>query len=118
MFTVCVGLVFRSKYVQFAIICSLQYSMNINTVEVVPHSDLLQHICIVKLKNSDGSFSYAYKPLSVLTATTPPFKVFIACIGATFALLMLPKFPSPNCLSILSQSRGNSQNMSLERLTP
>ena len=53
MFTVCVGLVFRSKYVQFPIICSLQYSLNINTVEVDPHSDLL-HIYIVKPKNSDG----------------------------------------------------------------
>ncbi len=50
MFTVCVGLVFRSKYLQFPIICSLQYSININTVEVDPHSDLL-HICIVKRKN-------------------------------------------------------------------
>ena len=50
MFTVCVGLVFRSKYMQFPIICSLQYSININTVEVDPHSDLL-HICIVKPKN-------------------------------------------------------------------
>ena len=50
MFTVCVGLVFRSKYVQFPIIFSLQYSININTVEVEPHSDLL-HICIVKPKN-------------------------------------------------------------------
>ncbi len=39
MFTVCVGLVFRSKYVQFPIICSLQYSININTVEVDPHSE-------------------------------------------------------------------------------
>ena len=36
MFTVCVGLVFRSKYVQFPIICSLQYSININTVGVDP----------------------------------------------------------------------------------
>ena len=36
MFTVCVGLVFRSKYVQFPIICSLQYSININIVEVDP----------------------------------------------------------------------------------
>ena len=51
MFTVCVGLVFRSKYVQFPIIFSLQYSININTVEVDPHSDLL-HICIVKPKNT------------------------------------------------------------------
>ncbi len=50
MFTVCVGLVFRSKYVQFPIICSLQYSININTVEVDPHSNLL-HMCIVKPKN-------------------------------------------------------------------
>ncbi len=50
MFAVCAGLVFRTKYVQFPIICSLQYSININTVEVDPHSDLL-HICIVKPKN-------------------------------------------------------------------
>ncbi len=50
MFTVCVGLVFRSKYAQFPIICSLQYSINFNTVEVDPHSDLLR-ICIVKPKN-------------------------------------------------------------------
>ena len=50
MFTVCVGLVFRSKCVQFPIICSFQYSININTVKVDPHSDLL-HICIVKPKN-------------------------------------------------------------------
>ncbi len=51
MFIVYVGLVFCSKYVQFPVICSLQYSININTVEVDPHSDLL-HICIVKPKNS------------------------------------------------------------------
>ena len=38
------------KYVQFPIICSLQYSIDINTVEVDPHSDLL-HIGIVKSKN-------------------------------------------------------------------
>ena len=50
MFTVCVGLVFRGKYVQFPIICSVQYSINTNTVEVDPHSDLL-HICMVKPKN-------------------------------------------------------------------
>ncbi len=50
MFAVCAGLVFCSKYVQFPIICSLQYSININTVEVDPHSDLL-HIYIVKPKN-------------------------------------------------------------------
>ena len=52
MFTVCVGLVFRSNYMKFLIICSLQYSININTVEIDPHSDLL-HICIVKPKNSN-----------------------------------------------------------------
>ncbi len=59
MFTVCVGLVFHSKYVQFPIICSLQYSININTVEVDPYSDLL-HICIVKPKNwvRIGSIGY------------------------------------------------------------
>ena len=38
------------KYVQFPVICSLQHSININTVEVDPHSDLL-HICIMKPKN-------------------------------------------------------------------
>ena len=36
MFAVCAGLVFRTKYVQFLIICSLQYSINISTVEVDP----------------------------------------------------------------------------------
>ncbi len=51
MFTVCVGLVFRRKHVQFPIICFLQYSININTVEVDRHSDLL-HIFVVKPKNS------------------------------------------------------------------
>ena len=40
MFTVCAGLVFHSEYVQFPNIFSLQYSININTVEVDPHSDL------------------------------------------------------------------------------
>ena len=59
MFTVCVGLVFRCKYVQFPIICSLQYSININTVEVDPHSDLL-HICIVKPKNSPSTMAVIY----------------------------------------------------------
>ena len=48
MFTVCVGLVFRSKYVQFLIISSVQYTINNNTVEVDPHLHLL-HIFIVKL---------------------------------------------------------------------
>ena len=38
---------------QFPIICSLQYSINIITVEVDPHSDLL-HICIVKPKNTSS----------------------------------------------------------------
>ncbi len=41
---------------QFPIICSLQYSINIITVEVDPHSDLL-HICIVKPKNSHTKFA-------------------------------------------------------------
>ena len=50
MFSLCVGLVFRSKHVQFPIICSLQYSINVNAVEVDPHSNLL-YICIVKPKN-------------------------------------------------------------------
>ena len=36
---------------QFPIICSLQYSININTVGVDPHPDLL-HIYIVKPKNT------------------------------------------------------------------
>ena len=43
MFTVCVGLKFFSKYVQLRTICSLQYSININTVQVDPHSNLLQN---------------------------------------------------------------------------
>ncbi len=55
MFTVYVGLVFRSKFVQFPVICSLQYSININIVEVDPHSDLL-HICIVKPKNIEEKY--------------------------------------------------------------
>ena len=42
MFTLCVGLVFRSRYMQFPIFCSQSTSF---TVEVDPHSDLL-HICI------------------------------------------------------------------------
>ncbi len=50
MFTVRVDLVFCSKYVQFPLISSLQHSINISTVEVDPHSDLM-HICIVKPKN-------------------------------------------------------------------
>ncbi len=51
MFTVCVGRVFRSKYVQFPIFCSVQYSININTAEVYPNSDIL-HIYIVKPEKS------------------------------------------------------------------
>ncbi len=62
MSTVCVGLVFRSKYVQFPIICSHQYSINYNTVEVDPNSDLL-HICIVKPKNSLQRAYYQKKHL-------------------------------------------------------
>ena len=60
MSTVCVGVVFRSKYVQFPIICSLEYSININTVEVDPHSDLL-HICIVKPKNNETITVFGYR---------------------------------------------------------
>ncbi len=64
MFTVCVGLVFCSKYVQFPLISSFQYSININTVEVDPHSDLL-HICSVKPKNRrTGIFSNALPGLA------------------------------------------------------
>ncbi len=48
MFTVCAGLVFRSKYVRFPVVCSVQYSININTVEVDPHSVY----SVVKPKNS------------------------------------------------------------------
>ena len=69
MFTVCVGLVFRSKYVQFPIICSLQYSININTVEVDPHSDLL-HSCIVKPKNV--SFSAMLWTISTFKISMTP----------------------------------------------
>ena len=50
MFTVCVDVVFGDNYVEFYIICSLQYSININTVEVDPHSDSLQN-GIAKPKN-------------------------------------------------------------------
>ena len=43
-FSVCVGLVFASKYVQFCIIyCLLQSIIIINTVEVDLHSDSLQN---------------------------------------------------------------------------
>ncbi len=55
MFTVCVGLI------KFLIICSLQYSININTVEVDPNSDLL-HICIVKPKNTAIACTYLKNP--------------------------------------------------------
>ncbi len=65
MFTVCVGLVFCSKYVQFPIICSLQYSINFNTVEVDPHSDLL-HICTVKPKNRSKPHSFSTKCVYIL----------------------------------------------------
>ncbi len=67
MFTVCVGLVFRSKYLQFPIICFLQYITNINTVEVDPHSDLL-HICIVKPKNTvllRNNLTLRWRPICV-----------------------------------------------------
>ena len=47
---ICWSRVSYQIHVQFPIICSLQYSININTVEVDPHSDLL-HIYIVKPKN-------------------------------------------------------------------
>ena len=50
MFTVCVGFVFGCKYAQFRIICLLQYSTNISTVEVDPNSDLLKNN-MVKPKN-------------------------------------------------------------------
>ena len=50
MSTVCVGLVFGNKYVQFCIICSLQYSINLNTVEVDLHLDSMQNK-IMKPKN-------------------------------------------------------------------
>ena len=42
---------FLSKYVQFRVICSLQYSININTIKVDPHSDWLQN-GVVKPKNT------------------------------------------------------------------
>ena len=44
------GLVFGSKNVQFHIVCSLQYSVNINTVEPESHPDLLYND-LVKPKN-------------------------------------------------------------------
>ena len=42
-FTVCVELVFGSKYMQFREISSLQYSIIIHTCWIDPHSDLLQN---------------------------------------------------------------------------
>ncbi len=50
MYVAFIGSVFRSKYVPFPIICSLQFSVNINAVEIDGYSDLL-HICMVKPKN-------------------------------------------------------------------
>ena len=49
-FTVCVELVFGSKYVQFREICLLQCSKIINTFWVDPHSELLKKVP-VKPKN-------------------------------------------------------------------
>ena len=43
MFTVFVGHVFGSKYVQIRVICLLQHSININTVKVDSYSDLLHN---------------------------------------------------------------------------
>ena len=79
MFTVCVGLVFRSKYVQFPIICSLQYSINISTVVVDPHSDLL-HICIVKPKNIAGNIkeNFLYDVLLLMKNRCYIFQRFIS----------------------------------------
>ena len=50
----CVDLVFGRKYVQLPIICSLQYSLIINTFGVDPHSDSL-HNDVVKPKNVIGN---------------------------------------------------------------
>ena len=50
MYSVCVGLVFGSKYVQFPIICLLQSIIFINTAAVDLHSDSLQN-GIVKVQN-------------------------------------------------------------------
>ena len=58
MFTVCVGFVFGSKYVQFRTICTLQCSIKVNTVEVNPDSNSLQN-GIVKPKNTyAGRYCY------------------------------------------------------------
>ena len=51
IFTVCVDLVFGSKYVQFREICLLQCSTIINTIWVDLHSELLKKVP-VKPKNS------------------------------------------------------------------
>ncbi len=78
MFTLCVGLVFRSKYVQFPIICSLQYSININTVEVDPHSDLL-HIGIVKPLSSVANYIKRHQPhffLPLLTKYSARYEAY------------------------------------------
>ena len=50
MFTVCVGLVLVSKYVQFRTIYSFQYSININTLEIDVLTNSPQDD-IMKLKN-------------------------------------------------------------------
>ncbi len=69
MFTVCVCLVFHSKYVQFPIICSLQYNININPVEVDPHSDSL-HVkkltpVVNNRRNNKWQFIQAFKQLII-----------------------------------------------------
>ena len=56
---------FLSKYVQFRVICSLQYSIKINTIKVDPHSDWLQN-GIVKPKNS---FKNKYSPPNIKRTT-------------------------------------------------
>ena len=85
MFTVCVGLVFRSEYVQFPNIFSLQYSININTVEVDPHSDLL-HICIVKPKNI---IIIQYIVLVVVNAAVVLVRRKHACIFSMHSLTLI-----------------------------
>ncbi len=55
------GLVFRSKYVQISSTFALsQYSININTVEVDPHSELLQYLHSDNPRIAEGE-SYSAK---------------------------------------------------------
>ena len=91
MFTVCVDLVFRSKYVRFPIICSLQYTININTVEVDPHSDLL-HNCIVKPKNKSTRDARVFYQLQKKTLIPTQIILFLEMIIVHIAKRKVRKY--------------------------